>query len=104
MVPLGSIVMAAGTSKNNRTTETPFSVAGWAALMVRTAGSDVYVALVDNAAGTATAAAATGFPIAANTSTRLELQGVQGLKFDLAPILACQSTAGATVQVWGLWA
>jgi hypothetical protein len=104
MVPLGSIVMTAGQSKNNRTTATPFNVSGWAALEIRTTASDVFVVLVDNAAGDAVATTATGFPVAANTATRLELQGVQGLKLCESPILACQSAGGATVQVWGIWA
>ncbi len=104
MVPLGSIVCAAATSKNNATTETPFAVAGWAALMVRTSASDVYLSLVDDSTNAATIGAATGLPIPANTSTRIELQGVQGLALCLAPVLACYSTGGATVQVWGLWA
>ncbi len=103
MVPLGTITVTAGTSRNNHTTAIPFSLQGYAGIEVRTTGTDVFVSLTDSPEQGATAAAATGYPLAANIAKPIAYTTPQGAAMCTSPCLACFSTAGATVQVWGVW-
>lgn len=102
MVHLGKIVCSAGVSRNNLTTAVPFSVAGWQTIAVRIAAADAAVELVSNTSAYATTAAL-GLPLTVGSALPIPAQGPQGAVINASPILACFSTAGCTLDVWGLW-
>ena len=103
MVHLGQIVVAAGASKNNLTTAAQFAINGYPSIAVLIKAADASVELVSDSAGTATTTATNGVPLSVNQVLPIPIMGNAGDRICTYPILAVFSTAGCTVDVWGLW-
>ena len=103
MFKLGNLVIPAATAKNNNNTAAPFTIpVNIRGLWLLTTGTDVVFELVYDATGAYETSAAKGAPLTAGIAIPVPL-----LQFNFPPTaiacLSAYSTAGATLQVWGLW-